>query len=149
MLELSTRLLDAAKQGSMRRGRETRQLDLGYHGASLALQTRERDGVTAGERAPDAPMRGRAGQPTRLFALLNGPHWTLLGCETDRGAISPRPGLRVHVVGPRGDILDDPAIFTAPTASRQANGRSSGLTATSAPSSAPTTSGSSSRTWLK
>ena len=111
MLELSTRLLDAAKQGSMRRGRETRQLDLGYRGASLALQTRERDGVTAGERAPDAPMRGRAGQPTRLFALLNGPHWTLLGCETDRGAIPPRPGLRVHVVGPRGDILDDHGHF--------------------------------------
>ena len=36
MLELSTRLLDAAKQGSMRRGRETRQLDLGYRGSSLA-----------------------------------------------------------------------------------------------------------------
>ena len=95
----------------MRRGRETRQLDLGYRGSSLALQTRERDGVTAGERAPDAPMRGRAGQPTRLFALLNGPHWTLLGCETDRGAIPPRPGLRVHVVGPRGDILDDHGHF--------------------------------------
>ncbi len=111
MLNLSTRLLDEAKQGSMRRGRETRQLDLGYRGSSLALQTSDRDGVGAGERAPDAPMRGRAGQPTRLFALLHGPHWTLLGSGTDRGAIPPRPGLRIHVVGPRGDILDDHGHF--------------------------------------
>ncbi len=111
MLDLSTRLLDAAKQGSMRRGRETRQLDLGYRGSSLALQTRERDGVTAGERAPDAPMRGRAGQPMRLFALLHGPHWTLVGSGAERAAIPPRPGLRVHVVGPGGDILDDCGHF--------------------------------------
>ena len=95
----------------MRRGRETRQLDLGYRGSSLALQTRERDGVTAGERAPDAPMRGRAGQPMRLFALLHGPHWTLVGSGAERAAIPPRPGLRVHVVGPRGDILDDCGHF--------------------------------------
>ena len=111
MLELSTRLLDAAKQGSMRRGRETRQLDLGYPGTSLALETRERDGLAAGERAPDAPVRGRAGKPTRLFALLHGPHWTLLGFEADRGAIPPRPGLRIHVVGGRGDIVDDAGHF--------------------------------------
>ena len=100
MLGLSTRLLNEAKQGPMRRSRETRQLDLGYPGSSLALQTRARDGVQAGGRAPDAPMRGRAGQPTRLFSLFRGPHFTLLGCETDRAAIAPRPGLKVHIVGP-------------------------------------------------
>ena len=113
MLGLSTRLLNEAKQGPMRRSRETRQLDLGYPGASLALQTRERDGVQAGDRAPDAPMRGRAGQPTRLFSLFRGPHFTLLGCETDRAAIAPRPGLRVHIVGERGDIVDDGGHFHA------------------------------------
>jgi hypothetical protein len=90
----------------MRRGRETRQLDLGYPGTSLALQTCERTRVRAGDRAPDAPVRGAAGQPTRLFSLFRGPHWTLLGCEADRAAVAPRPGLRIHVVGPSGDVVD-------------------------------------------
>jgi 2-polyprenyl-6-methoxyphenol hydroxylase-like FAD-dependent oxidoreductase len=106
MLGLATRLLDEGKQGTMRRGRETRQLDLGYPGTSLALQTRERARVRAGDRAPDAPVRGAAGQPTRLFSLFRGPHWTLLGCEADRAAVAPRPGLRIHVVGPSGDVVD-------------------------------------------
>jgi hypothetical protein len=67
-----------------------------------------RDGLRAGARAPDAPVCGAAGQPTRLFNLFHGPHWTLLGYETDgRSAIAPRPGLRTHVVGPGGDIIDD------------------------------------------
>jgi 2-polyprenyl-6-methoxyphenol hydroxylase-like FAD-dependent oxidoreductase len=111
MLGLATRLLDESKQGTMRRGRETRQLDLGYAGTSLALQTRECVGVRAGDRAPDAPIRGAAGQPTRLFSLFRGPHWTLLGCDADRAAVPPRPGLRVHVVGPRGDVMDDGGHF--------------------------------------
>jgi hypothetical protein len=111
MLGLATRLLDESKQGTMRRGRETRQLDLGYPGTSLALQTRECVGVRAGDRAPDAPVRGAAAQPTRLFSLFRGPHWTLLGCDADRAAVPPRPGLRVHVVGPRGDVMDDGGHF--------------------------------------
>ena len=106
MLGLATRLLNEAKQGPMRRSRETRQLDLGYPGTSLALQTRKRDGLQAGDRAPDAPMGGRAGQPTRLFSLFRGPHLTLLGYETNRAAIRPRPGLRVYVIGQHGDIVD-------------------------------------------
>jgi hypothetical protein len=111
MLGLTTRLLDESKQGRMQRGRETRQLDLGYPGTSLALQTRERKGMRAGERAPDAPVRGAAGQPTRLFSLFRGPHWTLLGCETHRAAVAPRPGLRIHIVGPNGDVVDDGGHF--------------------------------------
>ena len=111
MLGLATRLLDESKQGTMRRGRETRQLDLGYPGTSLALQTRECVGVRAGDRAPDAPIRGAAGQPTRLFSLFRGPHWTLLGCDADRAAVPPQLGLRVHVVGPRGDVMDDGGHF--------------------------------------
>ncbi|MGS0649213.1 FAD-dependent monooxygenase, partial [Komagataeibacter melomenusus] len=35
MLHLSTRLLGEAKQGTVRRDREARQLDLGYRGSSL------------------------------------------------------------------------------------------------------------------
>ena len=61
MLGMATRLLDEGKRGTMRRGRETRQLDLGYPATSLALQTRESNGLQAGDRAPDAPVRGAAG----------------------------------------------------------------------------------------
>jgi FAD binding domain len=107
MLGLSTRLLDEVKVGQMRRGRATQQLDLGYPNSSLALQARAGDGVSAGDRAPDAPMRGAAGQPTRLFSLFRGPHWTLIGCETDRTRVGPRPGLHIHIVGPHGDVIDD------------------------------------------
>jgi 2-polyprenyl-6-methoxyphenol hydroxylase-like FAD-dependent oxidoreductase len=106
MLGMATRLLEEMKQGTIWRGRETRQLDLGYPGTSLALQTRERDGLQAGDRAPDAPMRSAAGQATRLFLLFQGPHWTLLGYEADRAAIAPRLGLRVRIVGTRGDLVD-------------------------------------------
>jgi 2-polyprenyl-6-methoxyphenol hydroxylase-like FAD-dependent oxidoreductase len=107
MLGLATRLLDEVKHGPMRRDRATRQLDLGYPDSPLALQTRAGEGMHAGERAPDAPARGAGGQPTRLFSLFRGPHWTLLGHETDRAAIAVRPGLHVHIVGPRGDVVDD------------------------------------------
>jgi 2-polyprenyl-6-methoxyphenol hydroxylase-like FAD-dependent oxidoreductase len=111
MLGLATRLLDEDKHRGMRRGRETRQLDLEYAGASLALRTRERNGLQAGDRAPDAPVCGAAGQPTRLFSLFRGPHWTLLGYEANRAAVASRPGLRVHIVGPRGDMVDDGGHF--------------------------------------
>ncbi len=111
MLGMAARLLDEMKQGTIWRGRETRQLDLGYTGSSLALQTSGRDGLQAGDRAPDAPMRSAAGQATRLFLLFQGPHWTLLGYEADRTAIAPRSGLRVRIIGSRGDLVDDGGHF--------------------------------------
>jgi len=114
MLGLSTKLLDSARnKGGMRRGRDTQQLDLSYAGSSLAfgragLTTGVLGGVLAGDRAPDAPVHGAAGQPTRLFSLFQGPHWTLLGHEIDRtSTIASRPGLRIHLVGEKGDIVDD------------------------------------------
>jgi 2-polyprenyl-6-methoxyphenol hydroxylase-like FAD-dependent oxidoreductase len=109
MLGLSTKLLEAAKAGSMRRGREVHQLDLGYPDSSLSLEKPERrSGVLAGDRAPDAPIRGAGGQPTRLFNLFRGTHWTLIGYEVNRlSAVKPRAGLHIHAVGPRGDIVDD------------------------------------------
>ncbi len=109
MLGLATGLLEAAQQGSMRRGREVHQLDIGYPQSSLVLEKPARQGgVLAGDRAPDAPMRGAAGLPVRLFELFRGPHWTLLGYGVERlGAVTPRRGLRIHAVGPRGDIADD------------------------------------------
>jgi hypothetical protein len=109
VLGLSKKLLKSTRAGVMTRGREVHQLDLGYQGSSLALERPNRStGIAAGDRASDAPVRGAAGQPTRLFKLFQGPHWTLLGYETDRRSpIAPRPGLRIHLVGPRGDIIDD------------------------------------------
>ncbi|WP_050461010.1 FAD-dependent oxidoreductase [Herbaspirillum autotrophicum] len=108
MLGLATRLLDAQKCGEMRRGREVHQLDIGYPGSSLALEQPPRTGgVQAGERAPDAPLRGAGGQATRLFDLLRGPHWTLLGYQIERGSVVPRPGLRIHIIGPHGDMIDE------------------------------------------
>jgi hypothetical protein len=107
MLGLATKLLNAAKRGEIRRGREVQQLDLGYLESSLALQKPARSGLFAGDRAPDGPIRGAAGQPTRLFELFKGSHWTLLGYEVERDAVPPRPGLHIHTVGSHGDIIDE------------------------------------------
>ncbi|MBP1859612.1 FAD-dependent oxidoreductase [Rhizobium herbae] len=108
MLGLATKLLDAAKQGDMRRGREVHQLDIGYPQSPLMMEKPERQrDLLSGDRAPDAPVRGAAGQPTRLFELFKGAHWTLLGYEVERDAIPPRCGLHIHTFGPRGDIADE------------------------------------------
>ncbi|MGO9452313.1 MAG: FAD-dependent oxidoreductase [Candidatus Binataceae bacterium] len=113
MLGLSTKLLQAAKQRrNRRRGRETHQLDLGYPESSLSLNkpARSAERLIAGDRAPDAPVSGAAGQHTRLFKLFQGPHWTLLGYQVDRAAIAPRRDLRIHTVGVRGDIIDEDGL---------------------------------------
>ncbi len=105
---LSSRLLEAAKRGSTRRGREVHQLDIGYPESSLAMERPERHGgILAGDRAPDAPVRGAGGQHTRLFELFKGPHWTLLGYDVTRAAVLPRQGLHIHTFGSRGDLIDD------------------------------------------
>jgi len=109
VLGLSTRLLDEHRQrGEMRRGREVHQIDIGYPNSPLAMEfARWTAGLRAGDRAPDAPIRGAAGQPSRLFELFRGPHWTLLVHEADGFvAAGPRPGLHVHHVGPQGDVVD-------------------------------------------
>jgi len=112
VLGLSTKLLDAAKRGEVRRGREVHQLDIGYPASSLALEMPSRDnGVLAGNRAPDAPIRGAGGQGKRLFDLFAGPHWTLLGYDVDRDRVCARAGLRVHTFGTRGDLIDDRGYF--------------------------------------
>jgi 2-polyprenyl-6-methoxyphenol hydroxylase-like FAD-dependent oxidoreductase len=112
VLGLSMNLLDAAKRGDIRRGREVHQLDIGYRGSSLAMEKTQRTcGVRAGDRGPDAPVRGAGGQPKRLFDLFTGPHWTLLGFEVDRDGVQPRAGLRIHTFGSRGDLNDDGGHF--------------------------------------
>ena len=88
------------------------QLDIGYPGSPLALEKPERAaGLTAGDRAPDAPLRGAAGQPTRLFDLLKGTHWTLLGYQVKRDAVPARGGLRIHRIGPDDELIDDSGHF--------------------------------------
>jgi 2-polyprenyl-6-methoxyphenol hydroxylase-like FAD-dependent oxidoreductase len=102
MLGLATRLLQATRTGGgNRRGRAEQQLDLGYPESRLA------HGPNAGNRAPDAPVRGAAGQPTRLFNLFQGTHWTLLVYEAP-SPIAARAGLRIHRIG--GDIVDDQGL---------------------------------------
>lgn len=107
MLGLSTRLLDAQVQGRMQRGREVRQLDIGYPDSPLSRQLVERNGsLRAGARAPDAPILGAAGQPSRLFQLFKGTHWTLLMDAAGTEPPPRRPGLHVHRIGPCGDVID-------------------------------------------
>jgi 2-polyprenyl-6-methoxyphenol hydroxylase-like FAD-dependent oxidoreductase len=108
VLGLSQDLLTAAQAGAMRRGRESHELDLSYAGCSLALDLRRSPGpVTAGDRAPDAPLGDR-----RLFEVMAGPHWTLIGWRIGPHRIASRPGLTV-VTAP--DELKDglPAIYGA------------------------------------
>lgn len=105
MLGLSTRLLDAGRRGDIRRGREVRQLDIGYPDSPLNLEGSARVGVLrAGDRAPDAPVAGAAGQPTRLFQLFKGTHWTLL--INGEHAFLTRAGLHQYRLGDRADIID-------------------------------------------
>ncbi|HEY4345490.1 MAG TPA: FAD-dependent oxidoreductase [Parvibaculum sp.] len=109
MLGLATDLLEKARQGDLRRGREVHQLDLGYPSSSLSLELPERHGgVLAGDRAPDARLRGAGGQSRRLFDLLQGPHWTLL-VYGDSAASLPRAGrdLHVHRIGDDGALRDE------------------------------------------
>lgn len=117
MLGLSVDLLDAMTRGKMRRGREVRQLDIGYPASSLGLEAPQWHGtlghgrLAVGSRAPDAPVRGAAGQNVRLFGLFRGPHWTLL--SQGDAPLSPRPGLHIHTFGERGDLVDDGGHFHA------------------------------------
>ncbi len=110
VLGLSTKLLEAFQQrGTMRRGRDTHQLDLGYPDSPLsprlALDLRQHQpSVLPGDRAPDAPCQGHAGQPRRLFELFRGTHWTLLAHAADP-VIAPRAGLRIDRVG--AELVDD------------------------------------------
>jgi len=107
VLGLSTRLLKDQKPGGMRRGRETRQLDIGYMESPLAIEPPQRNtGIRAGQRAPDGPLRGAAGQPSRLFQLFKGGHWTLLVHAEQQDRPRPRAGLHVHAIGPKGDVID-------------------------------------------
>jgi 2-polyprenyl-6-methoxyphenol hydroxylase-like FAD-dependent oxidoreductase len=105
VLGLSTDLLaKAMTREGMKRGREARQLDLGYEGSTLAQNLRQTPTLAAGDRAPDAPCHDPTGQPVRLFERLVGPHWTLVAYET-ASPLAPRKNfisLRIDT-----DLVDD------------------------------------------
>ena len=112
MLGLSTKLLDDAKRGDFRRGREVQQLDLGYADSALSLEVPARaTGVRAGDRAPDARLRGAAGQTRRLFDLFAGTHWTLLGYHVARGSMPAHRNVQAHVIAPTADLRDEYGQF--------------------------------------
>lgn len=112
MLDLSTKLLGALRQGEFRRGREVHQLEIGYPESSLSMTSPDRSGgPLAGDRAPDAPIRRATGQLARLFELFKGTHWTLIGYDVDRQLVKPRAGLHIHTFGPRGDLIDKGGHF--------------------------------------
>ena len=96
MLSLTTRLMDKHRDGEAdahHRGSETRQLGIAYRGGPLAVDRRANPGgLRAGDRAPDAPVLGPDGEPTRLFELLARPEWTVIGDATVAGARTLRPG---------------------------------------------------------
>lgn len=109
VLHLSARMLaQMGKPEGMRRGRETRELDLTYRGGPLAPAAGAAR-VQAGDRAPDAPCRAGAGTETRLFTMFQGPHFTLLGYGADVSDIVP-PGLTATVkalsVAPQGQATN-------------------------------------------
>jgi 2-polyprenyl-6-methoxyphenol hydroxylase-like FAD-dependent oxidoreductase len=106
MLGLSVKLLDAAKQGDLRRGRQTQQLDLHYDASALVWPTTSASAIASGSRAPDAPLLGAAGQATRLFELFKGPHWTLLAYEIGANTLPRYPGVRSYSIGSDGDLQD-------------------------------------------
>lgn len=111
MLGLATRLLGEARDGPMRRNREVRQLDLGYRSSSLSLPDQPGGAkIEAGDRAPDAPCRGRAGQQKRLFSLFQGPHWTLVGTDRADGLVHRRD-VRVVIIGTEGELIDEGGHF--------------------------------------
>jgi 2-polyprenyl-6-methoxyphenol hydroxylase-like FAD-dependent oxidoreductase len=116
VLGLSTKLLKAMQERADRsRGRETYQLNIGYPHSSLSLGDSPRQtGVLAGDRAPDGRLQGAGGLPTRVFSVLKGTHWTLIGFGVSLTAgPAPRAGLHIHRIGDQGDLADANGDFEA------------------------------------
>jgi hypothetical protein len=119
MLGLATDLLEKAKRGENRRGREVQQLDLSYRGSSLSRPGPALGALAAGDRMPDAALTGAAGQARRLFDLLAVPGWSLLsGGDGSALAVAPRRGLSLWSVGPSGAIRDTRARLALADGSR-------------------------------
>ena len=83
VLGLSTELMNtviASGSIAIPRNDETSQLGLGYRDSILSRDLRpEQAGLRAGDRAPDATGLAGPHSACRMFDLLRGPHFTILG----------------------------------------------------------------------
>ncbi|MGA6206989.1 FAD-dependent monooxygenase [Nocardia testacea] len=97
------KLVDGAED-AMERGENTRQLDISYRDPA---DTRP---LAAGDRAPDAPLKGADGRPLRLFDLFRGPHATLL-CFGVTDELPVLPGTRSYAVVEPGTSVTGPVVI--------------------------------------
>ncbi|AGA31239.1 FAD-dependent monooxygenase [Singulisphaera acidiphila] len=89
-------------------GHKLSQLSLNYRGGPLAWDDRAEPGsVRAGDRAPDAPCHDAAGNPTRLFDIFRGPHFTLLSFGEGPHPAEVTNRFPVIRVGRAGDLIDN------------------------------------------
>ncbi|HEX4248501.1 MAG TPA: FAD-dependent monooxygenase [Pseudonocardia sp.] len=106
VLKLSSELLGVGFGNRGELGTEALQLGINYRGgplAGLGSDGGSAAGPQAGDRAPDAPLLAPDGRRVRLFELLRGPHWTLVGFDR----VPVRPAGPVHVVAVGPDLVDD------------------------------------------
>lgn len=123
MLGLSTRLLDAARQGDMRRGPETRQLDIGYAASPWQHESPpRRQGPRAGDRAPDVWFTTAHSARTRLFELTQGTHWTLVLFHSDDATAAWPAGVHVHHIGADRELNDTAGVFKSAYAASDGDG---------------------------
>ena len=134
MLELSTRLLDEAKQG-IRCGAAARRAS--STSATPAPRSRcRRASGTASRRASGRRTRGCGAGPasrracSRCSTVRTGRFWA---ARQTAAQSRPGPACAFMSWARAATSWTTAATFATPTASRQANGRSSGRTATSAP----------------
>lgn len=84
VLGLSTKRYEALGKmdpKSIQRGKDEKQLTLTYRAGPLGTGSSVlAEGLSAGDRAPDAKLRGPDGKPLRLFEITQGPQFTLLAC---------------------------------------------------------------------
>ncbi|WP_280361796.1 FAD-dependent monooxygenase [Nocardia wallacei] len=72
---------------SIKRGKDESQLAISYHGGPLASHDAQRTAtLRVGDRAPDAKLLSAAGGPQRLFDIMRGPHFTVLGFGAEAAA---------------------------------------------------------------
>jgi aromatic ring hydroxylase-like protein len=116
VLGLSENLLRRHVEGAAdahERGRETRQLDIGYRGSPIVRDGRAQPGrLHAGDRAPDGAVADAAGRQVRLFDLFRGPHATLL-VFGDSVPVAVPDDVHVHPVLPAGRTAAGDAVVDA------------------------------------
>ncbi|MDR6144033.1 2-polyprenyl-6-methoxyphenol hydroxylase-like FAD-dependent oxidoreductase [Microbacterium foliorum] len=94
VLGLSSRKYDGLGTldlSSITRGDAEQQLTLNYRHTTTPTTPGRKGAVLTGDRAPDAELVDASGKPRRLFEVLRGPHFTLIGFGVD--TLSPVTGL--------------------------------------------------------